>query len=347
MFSQKYIIVGQGLAGTLLAWELLQNGCEVLVYDEGHTEAASSVAAGLINPITGRRMVKSEMIDILMPIAQETYLNLEKFLGVKLWYSRHLLWTLSTIKEENDWALRSSAEGVRDYIEQNPVTDDIQHFFKKDLNFGEIKNAAQVDLPTLIAAFRRFLKQKNILIEEKYTSQNVDNQIVIYCEGEKARYNSLWSWLPFVAAKGEALHLKFDKNFTEKIIKNNVSVIPLSDGTYWVGSNYEWNPKDSEPSIPVRENFLQELHQFLVADYQIVAHRAAIRPTTKDRRPILGFHPENSNLAIFNGLGTKGTSLAPYWAKHFVQVLLGKGKLSEVVDIQRFIKNGSFKIFVE
>ena len=338
MFSKKYIIVGQGLAGTLLAWELLQNGCEVLVCDEGHAEAASSVAAGLINPITGRRMVKSEMIDILMPVAEQTYLDLEKFLGVKLWYSRCLLWTLSTVKEENDWALRSSAEGIGDYIEQNPTTNDIQHFFKKDLNFGEIKNAAQVDLPTLITEFRYFLKQKNILIEEKYTPQNTDNQIVIYCEGEKGRHNPLWSWLPFIAAKGEALHLKFNENFTEKIIKNNVSVIPLSDGMYWVGSNYEWNPKDSEPSLTVKESFLQELNQFLVADYQVVAHRAAIRPTTKDRRPMLGFHQENPNIAIFNGLGTKGTSLAPYWAKHFVRVLLKKEKLSEVVDIQRFIK---------
>ena len=337
MSQKKYIIVGQGLAGTLLTWELLQNGCDVLVYDEGHSDSASSVAAGLINPITGRRMVKSEMIDTLMPVAAQTYLDLERFLGKKLWYSRRLLWTLSTIKEENDWALRSSAESVSDYIEQKPDTHDIQYFFKKDLNFGEIKNAAQVDLPTLISEFRRFLKEKNILKEEKYFLQNADNQIVIYCEGAKATNNPLWSWLPFSLAKGEALHLKFDMVFTEKIIKNNVSLIPLSDGTYWVGSNYEWNSANAEPSSEIQNLFLQELNQFLVADYQVVAHRAAIRPTTKDRRPMLGFHHENPNLAIFNGMGTKGTSLAPYWAKHFVKVLLNEEKLDEMVDIKRFL----------
>jgi glycine oxidase len=337
MSEKTYIIVGQGLAGTLLAWELLQNGCNIFVYDEGHADSASSVAAGLINPITGRRMVKSEMIDILMPTAERTYLNLEEFLGVKLWYSRRLLWTLSTIKEENDWALRSSAEGISDYIEQKPKTDDIQHFFKKDLNFGEIKNVAQVDLPALIIAFRRFLKEKNILKEEKYTLQNTENQIIIYCEGAKAIHNPLWSWLPFSLAKGEALHLKFNTAFTEKIIKNNVSLIPLSNGTYWVGSNYEWNVTNSEPSPEIKKMFLQELNQFLMADYQVVAHHAAIRPTTKDRRPMLGFHYENPNLAIFNGLGTKGTSLAPYWAKHFVKVLLNKEKLDKMVDIERFL----------
>jgi glycine oxidase len=340
MSGKKYVIVGQGLAGTLLAWELLQNGCEILVYDEGHHHSASSVAAGLINPITGRRMVKSEMIDVLMPIAEQTYLDLEAFLGEKLWYSRRLLWTLSTIKEENDWALRSSAEGISDYIEQKPKTDDIQHFFKKDLNFGEIKNAAQVDLPTLISAFRRFLKAKNILKEEKYISQNTDNHIVIYCEGAKAADNPMWSWLPFSLAKGEALHLKFDTDFTEKIIKNNVSLIPLSDGTYWLGSNYEWNATNSDASPAIQKTFLQELDQFLTAEYQVVAHRAAIRPTTKDRRPMLGFHPKNPSIAIFNGLGTKGTSLAPYWAKHFVKVLLKEENLDKMVDIKRFsLKN--------
>ena len=52
-----YLIIGQGLAGSLLAWELIQRRCSVVVVDNGN-ENASQIAAGLINPITGMRFVK-------------------------------------------------------------------------------------------------------------------------------------------------------------------------------------------------------------------------------------------------------------------------------------------------
>ncbi|HBA65740.1 MAG TPA: FAD-dependent oxidoreductase, partial [Methylococcaceae bacterium] len=54
-----FLIVGQGLAGSLLAFELIQRNAQVMVVDDGR-ENASEVAAGLINPVTGIRLVKSD-----------------------------------------------------------------------------------------------------------------------------------------------------------------------------------------------------------------------------------------------------------------------------------------------
>lgn len=338
MKKKQFIIVGQGLAGSMLAYFLMKKGQDVLVFDEGHKEAASSVAAGLINPITGRRIVKSDNIDVLLPFAEKTYQEIETFLGIKLWYPREIYWTLSDIKEENDWAIRSSLPEVAHYIQQNGNTEIGKDFLKENINFGVVKNAAQVDLALLIAAFRNFLKEKNCLIEKKYDSENSDNHtVVVYCEGAQARFNPLWSWLPFNVVKGEALHLQINGTILKDVIKNNVNIIPLEhQNAYWVGSNYEWNPTNSSPTQAVKDGFLEILDQLLSIDYEVITHKSAIRPATKDRKLFIGFHPERSNCAIFNGLGAKGTSLAPFWANHFATVLSEGEKLSEIMDIQRF-----------
>ncbi len=338
MKKKQFIIVGQGLAGSMLAYFLIKKGHDVMVYDEGHGTAASSVAAGLINPITGRRLVKSDNIDVLLPFAEKTYMEIESFLGIKLWYPREIYWTLSDIKEENDWAIRASLPEVKHYIQEDFDKKKYKNFFNEKINFGVVKNAAQVDLVLFIAAFRFFLKEKNMLTEKRYDFINSHQQeTVIYCEGAQARFNPLWSWLPFNVVKGEALHLKLESENLKNVIKNNVNIIPQEgQNCYWLGSNYEWNPTDSSPTPSIKEGFLNELNQFLNIDYQVIAHKSAIRPATKDRKLFIGFHPENPFCAIFNGLGAKGTSLAPFWANHFANVLIDTEKLSDVMSIQRF-----------
>src|SRR4051812_1175311 len=84
------LIVGQGLAGTLLAWEFERAGISFAIANDGHASAASLVAAGLLNPITGRRLVESWRIDTLLPAARRVYRELEAALGVPLWRERRV-----------------------------------------------------------------------------------------------------------------------------------------------------------------------------------------------------------------------------------------------------------------
>ena len=72
--------------------------------------------------------------------------------------------------------------------------------------------------------------------------------------------------------------------------------------------------------------------------FEIIDHQAGIRPTVKDRRPLLGVHPAHHQLAIFNGMGTKGVMLAPYFANHLVNHLENDDKLLPEIDIVRFGK---------
>jgi glycine oxidase len=324
----NYLIVGQGLAGTLLAHLLLEQGKNVQVYDAGHQEAASLVAAGAINPVTGRRIVKSWMIDELLPEAQAQYQRLEQLLGISIYHERNINWVFSTPKEENEFNLRSALPGITPYVEANVDASEWQPVVRKAYSFGELTQTAQVDLPLLITTFRQYLKEKNILIEEnidgvkfldKYKNSNTK---IIFCEGEKARFNPLWADYPFVVAKGEVLLIRFEEKYSfSKILKDNISIIPLNNTLYWVGSNYEWTPPHPYPTEAGKNYLLEELQKLITIPFEVVAHQAAIRPSTKDRRPFVGVHPEHPNCFILNGLGTKGTSLAPYWARYLVEMM--------------------------
>ncbi len=334
MRTVDFIIVGQGLAGTLLAYELMQQNQQVYLIDNQHFEAASNVAAGLINPITGRRIVKTAQIDTLLPMAKMTYQSLEKELGVSLWQERDVLWALAGIKEENDWYLRAAQPGICDYITQKPDYQDILTQVKTVKNFGEVRHAAQVDVPLLISAFAKKCLSEDCLLQENFRHNELiinDNEIlykdikaqkIIFCEGHRGRFNPFFSNEAFNVAKGEALIIKAEGLPKQKILKENITICPLSDGTFWVGSNYEWQPEHSMPSESIRQELEKTLNDFLAIPYEIINHKAAIRPTMKNREILLATHSIHSNVFIFNGLGTKGTSLAPFWAKKMAEFSL-------------------------
>jgi glycine oxidase len=84
--SADVLVLGQGLAGTMLAWELEQAGVSFEIVDHGHAMAATSAAAGIINPITGQRLAKSWRFERCFPIAQASYQALERELGKSLWH---------------------------------------------------------------------------------------------------------------------------------------------------------------------------------------------------------------------------------------------------------------------
>ena len=65
-------------------------------------------------------------------------------------------------------------------------------------------------------------------------------------------------------------------------------------------------------------------------------HEAGVRPTTGDRRPLLGVHKDNHRLAFFNGLGTRGVMIAPLMAKKLYQFLENDQALDKEIDISRF-----------
>ena len=106
--------------------------------------------------------------------------------------------------------------------------------------------------------------------------------------------------------------------------------------TFWAGSNYQWEFKNDQPSPPFYEQMNQHLHNWLKVPFRILVHKAAVRPATLERRPFVGLHPSYPALGILNGMGTKGVSLAPFFAQQLVQHLVYGLPLMEEADVKRF-----------
>lgn len=346
---QTYLIVGQGIAGTLLTYFLLQSGQSVIVIDNHHEGAASKAAAGIINPITGRRYVKSWKIDELLPFAKQTYQELENLLQIKFYQERNVIRTFAHAKEENDWLLHSIEPGYQNYVADRADIGNYKGKTTPAFGYGEVLQGAQVHLPVLISQFRNFLIKENRLIEEVFDFEqlvieessvhykNITAHKIIFCDGAKAKENPYFNYLPFHGDKGEALLIRIPDAGFEKILKQQIFIVPLGTADlYWVGATYNPRFDNNLPSKEGKTYLLKHLQNLLTVPFEVIDHLAAIRPTVRDRRPFLGMHPQFPQLGIFNGLGTKGASLGPFWANHFVDYLLKDETLDAEVNINRF-----------
>jgi glycine oxidase len=343
-----YLIVGQGIAGTLLAHFLRKQGLSILVVDDAYKRSATQVAAGIINPITGRRYVKSWLVDQLIPFAKKTYQEIEEIIGVECFHENRILRSLFNHREESDWLIRTADPLYEDYMLDTVDLGAYAQQTEPAYSYGEVQHAAQVDIGTIAKYYRQILEADHQFRElqfdyealeikpEGIQYEDVEANQIVFCEGAKAKQNPFFNYLPFGGAKGEVLIIRIPDIQFEKILKHRVFMVPLSDGTYWIGATYDWK-YDHDETTPEGKQFLKDrLDDFLQLPYEIVEHKAAIRPTVKDRRPFLGRHPQLAPLTIFNGLGTKGASLGPFWAAHMTQFLLNNRILDKTVDIRRF-----------
>ncbi len=347
--SVDSIIVGQGIAGTLMHFALKKRGKKVIIIDNHHKGSATKVAAGGINPITGKRYVKSWRFEELMPVAKETYRALEQLLDIAIFKDRNIFRILKNAGEENTWLGRSGDPLYSDYFVENPTVNEFGEHLNSFPSVGEIRNGAQVNISHLVEKYRAHLLKNEELISESFEFEkleinpkieykNLEAERLIFCDGAASRNNPFFKYLPFEVSKGEALNIKISNSKLEKILRHKVSIVPTTPENYWVGASNDWDFVDDTPTQKGKEELEGYLNQILKSKYQIVDHKAAIRPTVKDRRPLLGKHPVHHNLFIFNGLGTKGASLAPALSEKMSDFLLNKKTLWEEIDIKRYEK---------
>ncbi len=339
-----YIIVGQGLAGTLVHHFLEKHTSNILVID-GEKHTASFAAAGIINPVTGRNYVKSWMIDDLLPFAKKTYTDLGQKLQIPAFQELNILRTLYNVQEENDWTLRLQDEAYAHYILENADISEIAGKVNGQYSYGEVANGLQIKLKDIIVNYRNYLKK-----DEKYICRQILNEAiklneegviidcfeaknVIFCEGYQAMRNDLFKNLPFQPAKGNALIIK-SKFIKTKNLRDKIFITPLGEDLYWVGSGYQFNIDNELPDEKEIEKLTAQLSQILKVPFEMVDTLSGIRPAVKTRKPLLGSHPMHKNVFLMNGLGTKGSSLGPYFAHHLVEHVMKHTPIMQEVSIE-------------
>lgn len=321
------IIAGGGLAGSLLAWFLLKKNKTVLVVDDGFVNSSSRIAAGIIHPITGRRLVKTNNADALIPFAFNCYHEIETALGEQFFYPTPILETFTSIQHRNEWMARSTEEDICNYVDHELTVAQIPTSINAPLGGVLLKQSGWLSVNSFIKAITTLLQKQNSFVEDKIKPDELifDNNKVVWrdytsdklilCDGYSSLVQHFFSDLTFVPAKGEVLTVHCKDLQLNYILNQKVFVLPIGENIFKVGSTFSWKDLSTQPTVEAREQLTGSLKKMINADFEIINHQAAIRPTTKDRKPFVGFQHHHKCLGVFNGLGTKGVMLGPYYAE--------------------------------
>lgn len=343
----EYLIIGQGICGTLLSYELHRAGRSFHVIDALEPAASSRVAAGMINPVTGRRIVKSWMVDDLLPFALNKYREIGIFLGIDVILETPIVDIFPNRQMEQSFNERSAE--MPEYL--STASDaDYNKYFKIQYGCGIIRPAYTVSTRSLIPAWRAILESQNLVTNAKFEEDNLvisDEGIrygslhatkIVFCNGHQAATLSLFRNLPFAANKGQALILRIPGLPPSNIYARGIKLVPLDNDIFWCGSSYEWNFDHEQPTDSFRDQTMVQLQDWLKIPFELIDQVAALRPATLERRPFVGFHPTHPSIGLFNGMGTKGFSLAPWFATQLVRHLLSGDPIDPAADVARFKK---------
>ena len=345
-----YIVVGQGISGSCLACELMRRGKKIAIFDGGWMGAACLVAAGVINPITGKRLVKSWRSADAHPYAKLFYGGLEAALGERFFRQRKILQLCRSEQERELWLSRLSQAEYSGYIEESLPAG---HFEGLNDACGSyvVGKSAWVEAPALMGAFRKFFKAERVLVEEEFCAQNLDRSgnflryadieagAVVFCEGWRALENPFFSWLPWRPAKGEILEIEAGAHLPEYVVHRGNWIMKFGRGRFRIGSTWDRENLNDKPTERGRDSLLGVIPNILpgCSDFRVVGHSAGVRPCTATTRPHLGRHPQDGRLLCFNGFGSKGYALSPYFARHFADFLEGKTELDKEADLSRHV----------
>lgn len=345
----RFLIIGQGIAGTWLSYYLQQAGADFLVLDEVDPLSSSRLAAGIINPVTGRRHVSAWMVEELQPFAWKMYNQLGQELGIKAISEKSILDFFPSAQMRQSFMQR--VEEKAPYVYGRTDEQSFRDHFNYDFGFGEIKPAYTAHLELILPAWRKELMNAGKLREEKFDTealtltakgiryQDVEAVKIIFCDGSAGAANRYFQTLPYAPNKGELLTLDIPDLPMHHIYKRGMILAPLAEpGKWWIGSNYAWKFDDALPTAAFREHTEALLRSWLKLPFAITGHYAGIRPATLERRPFVGLHPRLPQIGLFNGLGTKGCSLSPWFAKELAGFLTADGPLNPESDITRFQK---------
>ena len=343
-----FIIVGRGLAATTLAHTFHKQELSFKLIGSENLSTCSKVAAGIWNPIVFKRLTKSWLADALVPYLNAFYSECELRIGKKLITQRSIIKPFSEDQEKELWIKKARTE-LENFLEEKihvAFEEKLRHFKITD-DYGLVKNSGNLNVADFIEASSFFFKEKVsdeifdygqlTISDTKVIYKNLEATNIIFCEGYLVKDNPWFHWIPLKPAKGEILTIHAPElRLKNSIFNRNGFLMDVKEATYRVGATYAWDDLSQNPTAKGLEELKIKLQNMITCEYSVVKHEAGIRPSSSDRRPIIGSHPTHKNVHVFNGLGTKGVMLAPFFAKNYVNFYLQKEPLHKEVDIRRF-----------
>lgn len=347
MKQVDFIIVGQGLAGSCLAQCLLHENKTIELIASDSKKASSQVAAGLYNPITGKKMLLTWNAEILFPLLDKFYKKAEEEFKVKIIYPKKIVRPFPDIQSQTDFWSRLTNR-IEPFASPEMDCESYEPYINCPFGGLSTKQSGYVDVRVFLEQVKKKLVALNSIQEETfdYTAvtfnnnrvqyKNIEAQKIIFAEGYHNKLNPFFNWVPVKGMKGDVLTIKIEDYPIEEVINKHFFIIPLPNGTHRIGSSYILDFQDDLPTQAGLADITAGAHTILKKPFVLIDHKAGIRPTIQGHRPIIGQHPKQPLALIFNGLGTKGVSIAPFAALELTKFLLLGQEIEESISLNRF-----------
>jgi len=343
-----YLIIGSGLAGICFAETCLLHHKKIMVLND-NSQNSTTIAGGLYNPIVLKRFTKIWEAENQLTITIPFYKNLETKLDTTFLYEIPLLRKLNNIEEQNNWFTASDKPALSNYLssELNTLNNEaVENYYK----FGKVNETGFLDTKKLKEKYTNYLVAENCYLEETFDHSKLvikDDYIeynairtkqIVFAEGFGLHNNPYFNNLPLDGTKGELLIIKAENLDLHTIINSSIWILPIGNHLYKVGATYNWEDKTNQKTEEAKLELVTNLKELINCDFEIMEHLAGVRPTVKDRRPLLGKHHLHNQLYILNGLGTRGVLFAPYLSDKLYQYIENGIPLDNEISIERCYK---------
>jgi len=342
-----YIVVGFGLAGLSFSEQLQKNNKSFVVISESD-KSSSVVAGGMYNPVILKRFTSPWNALPQLEYAIPFYSKIESRLNTQVNTPLPVLRVFNTIEEQNNRLIASDKPNLAPFLSSNFMKND-NEFIAAENDFGVVEKAGRIQVAKLLQAYKEELLKKDSYLNESFDFESLkitDDCIsykglkakkIVFCEGFGLKSNPYFNYLPLNGTKGEVLIIKAENLKLASIVKSGVFLIPLEEvDCYLVGATYHWTDKTWETTKEAKSELISKLDTLLSCDYHVIDQLAGIRPTVKDRRPLVGKHPLYNNMYVLNGLGTRGVMVAPTVSDQLFNYIENNAVLDAEIDITRF-----------
>lgn len=343
--SNKTLIIGFGMAGASIAHRL-DNASKDFTIISDDSQLATRTAGGVINPIALKRYKKAWNADLYYNTALSFYRNLERKLSVEFLKSKPIFKALKSAEDINNFIAASDRLFLDQFLSSKLLN--IENLFKETKHIGEVKSTYTIDLVKFLNHSIQCFKSQFVFDTFRYDElkcldngsfiyRDVEYENIIFCEGFGVVKNPFFNDLPLYGNKGEYIIISSKSlNLNDVILKSKYFLIPIGQNRYKFGANYDREQLNNVPTSETKKHLIEELNKMIDCTYDVINQVAAVRPTIKDRKPIIGHHPEHKQMYLFNGFGSRGVLSAPSLSEQLYNFIFKNTSIDSDVNLNRF-----------
>ena len=345
--NYEFLVVGQGITGSIVALQLKKSLKKFKLIEGGNPNTSSKVATGIVHPIALKRCNLSWRGKELYDFSDAFYKKINTESSIELYKSYKLLRIFASFEEQNNWIGKTNNEIYKNILSlNNKKVDNVQNMFGS----GIVELCSRLSVNEFLGFVSSSLLKSNMLKKDLFKAENLklkNNRFhyksdiyskVIMCDGVNALKNPMFNYLPIIPNKGELL--KVSSNILPpQIINCGIFSLPETKNIFTVGSTYSNEDQKNNVTIGAKEYLMKKLNKVIEIDgIDIIDQKFGFRPTSFDRKPLIGEHPIIKNLFTVNGMGSKAILMAPLLVRELLNYIYLKKPLDPMVNINRFTK---------